>query len=131
MGEIHSCRGNSPQDCGWEKFSVHLLSRDGKKASSHLSQPKGQNVMLFLSTFASAWNAAGDASKSTARGRSFCGVSIWLVDFYDARHVFFHRDGQRPASGTLGNLNRGVRDHFSERGLFLQSELGGIDFNLD
>jgi hypothetical protein len=48
-GGIHSGRGNSPQDCGREDFSVHLLSRYAKKESSILSQPKGQNVMFFPS----------------------------------------------------------------------------------
>jgi hypothetical protein len=49
---IHRSRGNSPQDYGWEDFSVHLLSRYAKKESPILSQPKGQNVMLFPSILA-------------------------------------------------------------------------------
>jgi hypothetical protein len=48
-GGIHSGRGNSPQDCGWEEFSVHLLSRYARQESPLLDQPKGQNVMFFPS----------------------------------------------------------------------------------
>jgi len=121
----------SPQDCGREEFSVHLIGKMPLERPPISSAKRAKCDDFSIDLSAPPRAQTGDARKSTARVRNFCGNSNRLVDLYHARHVFFHRDGQHPAFGTWGHLHWHIRDHLADGGFCLQTELRGIDLDLN